>query len=215
MYETILFDIDGTLLDSEKNLLTAFRCALYDVLHTAYCLAELEKIIGLPDTKAAAVFTKDPEKQARIVKLWTSYVKNSPAAPPLFDQVTPTLLELKKRHTKIGIVTSKTLEHMQHDFNKHQINHLFDVIITSDQVRHPKPHPEPLALALQKTGSKQASTLYVGDTYTDLLCAKNCRVPFALAAWGAKEDPRLAEADYRLQQFQDLLTLEDACKGCF
>ena len=47
MYKTILFDIDGTLLDSEKNLLTAFQSALRDVLHISRGLAELEAIIGL------------------------------------------------------------------------------------------------------------------------------------------------------------------------
>ena len=51
MYKTILFDIDGTLLDSEKNLLTAFQSALRDVLHISRGLAELEAIIGLHKKK--------------------------------------------------------------------------------------------------------------------------------------------------------------------
>lgn len=205
MYKTILFDIDGTLLDSEKNLLTAFQSALRDVLHLSRSLTELEAVIGLHEIKAAALFTKNPEEQNRIIRLWTEYVKNSPAPPPLFPQAVQTLLELRDRQAVTGIVTSKTAEHMKHDFNKHQINDLFDVLITSDQTSHPKPHPEPLELALQKTGSSKDACLYVGDTYSDLLCAKNCGVSFALALWGAKDDPRLGDADYKLRQFSDLL----------
>lgn len=205
MYKTILFDIDGTLLDSEKNLLTAFQSALRDVLHISRGLAELEAIIGLHEKKAAALFTADPKEQDCIIKRWTQYVKNSPAPPPLFPLVVSTLLELKKRQIVTGIVTSKTKEHMENDFNKHNITGMFDVIITSDQVSCPKPHPEPLALALQKTGSAKDTSLYVGDTYSDLLCAQNCGISFALALWGAKEDPRLSKADHKLRQFSDLL----------
>ena len=77
MYKTILFDIDGTLLDSEKNLLTAFQSALRDVLHISRGLAELESIIGLHEKKAAALFTADPKEQDCIIKRWTQYVKTA------------------------------------------------------------------------------------------------------------------------------------------
>ena len=63
MYKTILFDIDGTLLDSEKNLLTAFQSALRDVLHISRDRQNLEQFSGLNEKKAALLFTQVPKKK--------------------------------------------------------------------------------------------------------------------------------------------------------
>lgn len=204
MIDTILLDIDGTMLDSRSCLLTSLQLALKKVLNLEVPLNTLEPSLGLHEKETAALFTKDPEKQQALQDSWTYYVKNNPNLPKLYKNVLSTLLFLKSKHIKLGIVTSKTKEHMKNDFDKLHINHLFDIIVTSDDITHPKPDGEPIIYALEKLGSDTSCSIYVGDTYNDYLAACDAGVGFYLAEWGAFEDSCLEEVEHQLGDFAEL-----------
>lgn len=205
MYKTILLDIDGTILDSEKGLILAFQKSLKDNLGLKKGIKDLESIIGMEEEEATRLFTDNDFYKKKIISEWSNNVKNSKERAQLFPDVEDTLMMLKKKGTKLGIVTSKTNLHMKNEFNHLGINNYFDVIVTLNSVTHPKPHPEPLELALKKTKSKKNETLFIGDSIFDLDCAKNTGVDFALASWGAKSNDRLYKNPIILNTFKDIL----------
>lgn len=207
MFKTILLDIDGTMLDSRKTIITSFQIALKDTLGITKEEQELQFILGLHEKEAALFFTKDEEKQQTLLNKWTNNVKTQSKNPELFPYVYDTLIKLKSSHHQIGIVTSKTVEHMRNDFDKLKINDLFDTIVTSDDVTFTKPNAEPLLLAIERCGSTRQETIYIGDTYSDYLCSKNSGVAFALAKWGSIQDERIKNDCFILNQFDEILSL--------
>ena len=204
MIDTILLDIDGTMLDSRSCLLASLQLALKKVLNLEVPLNTLEPSLGLHEKETVALFTKDPVKQKVLQDSWTYYVKNDPNLPKLYKNVLSTLLFLKSKHIKLGIVTSKTKEHMKNDFDKLHINHLFDIIVTSDDIIHPKPDGEPIIYALEQLGSDKSCSIYVGDTYNDYLAACDAGIEFYLARWDILEDSYLEEIEHQLGDFAEL-----------
>lgn len=207
MINTVLLDIDVTILDSETSLLTSLKKALIETLNLDIPLCELEPIMGLHETQVVSMFTNQTKKQKDLMNCWSYYVRNNPNPSSLFKNVETTLKYLKKEKIKLGIVTSKTHEHMDNDFNKLNLNYLFDIIVTSDHITHPKPHPEPIEYALKQLNSQKKTTIYIGDSLSDYECAKAADVLFYLATWGVKADSPLHKLNNKLQEFSDLITL--------
>lgn len=116
MIDTILLDIDGTMLDSRSCLLSSLQMAIKKTLNQDIPLSTLEPTMGMHEKDTAALFTDQPEKQQELQDNWTYYVKNNTTLPKLYPNVLSTLLFLKSRNIKLGIVTSKTKEHMRKDF---------------------------------------------------------------------------------------------------
>ncbi|MDT2556634.1 HAD family hydrolase [Enterococcus raffinosus] len=183
MYTTILFDIDGTLLDSNPMLISAFKKALESV-GLKYSTEKLDYIIGLTENEAATLFTKHDEEKRLLISNWTRFVKHSRNDAKLFPGVIDVLSLLLLKNKNVGIVTSKRKKHMLVEFDRFNINHYFDTIVTSDDVKFPKPNPEPLELAMTRLNADKESTLYIGDTKSDWSCSKSAGVDFALASWG-------------------------------
>ena len=186
MFKTILFDIDGTLIDSQQYLLEALSNALQTTFNVSLSTKELEQFLGQTDLTIAKMFTSDVDKQQAFALEWTKNVAMQTEPPLLFETVLDTLQVLKKQNVQIGIVTSKTKLHMEQDFNKLHLNDLFDVIVCADMVTNTKPDAEPLLLAMEMLGSSPEHTLYIGDSESDLHCAKHAQVTFGLALWGTK-----------------------------
>lgn len=205
MYKTIILDIDGTILDSEKVLLLSFQKSLKETIGLEKNLKELELIIGMEENNAAKLFTDNNLNQKKITTNWSNNVIEFKNFANLFPYVEDTLKNLKHNGIKLGIATSKKDLHMKNEFNHLGINHYFDVIITIDNVKNPKPHPESLELAIRKMNSKKSETLFIGDSIFDLKCAENAGVDFALASWGAKPDERLYKSLIILNSFKDIL----------
>ena len=205
MYKTILLDIDGTILDSEKVLLSSLQKSVQDVIGLKINFKDLEATIGMEELEVSRLFTSSSFDQQEIITRWSDNIKNTKERAQLYPHVETTLSNLYKNGTKLGIVTSKTNLHMENDFNYLGINKYFSAIITSDSVVNTKPHPEPIELAIKKLEASKKETLYIGDSIFDLGCAKNAGVDFALATWGAKDDDRLYNDSIILKSFKDIL----------
>lgn len=205
MYKTILFNIDGTLIDSEKYLTEALDKALKDIFNLSLSKKDFEFLLGKTETEIAKIITSHKRLQNKLTKEWTKNVSLQKEPPTLlFNNVLETLHILKEKNIKIGIVTSKTKIHMKNDFDKLNINHLFDVIVNADMVTNTKPNAEPLLVAMEKLQATSDETLFIGDTNSDLECAKNANVKFGLALWGTKlhlDDPNILY----LNSFEDVL----------
>ncbi|MGO5052934.1 HAD family hydrolase [Lachnospiraceae bacterium LCP25S3_G4] len=201
-YNTYIFDIDGTLINSEFLILNALQKTLKEILNKQYDLHDLQFCLGLPLSESMKILTGD--RWAEAIQIGKKYYQPDETNIPIFPGIEDTLRTLKARDCKLGIVTSKTRMQYEHSFANYPIASLFDCSICQDEALLHKPDPSPLLLCMEQLKSTARSTIYIGDTSNDLACAKSAHVDSALVLWGL-EKPKELGATWRLHTPQDLL----------
>ena len=181
-YNHIIFDIDGTMLDSAYADLTTLQKVLLELKHENYPIENLRFALGIPGEVALRQFKVEDVSVAN--RLWNKYMTELAHTMKLFDGIKELLMELQSRGVRLGIITSKNRKELQNDFVPFGIHAFFDTIITVEDSSAPKPSPEPMLAYLNKEGVKSCEVLYIGDTLYDRDCAVNAGVDFGLAMWG-------------------------------
>ena len=183
-YSHIVFDIDGTLIDSNYASLLSLQEAIKLCMGTKLSLQQLCFSIGLP----ADIILKKlniPDKNIKYVDyVWDKcYQKYLPQILP-FSGITNILEILHKKKYTLGIITSKTRFEYQKEFESLSIHKYFRYSICKDDCTQVKPSPEPLYKYIQQSNAVTKDIIYIGDTQFDMECATNASVDFALAQWG-------------------------------
>lgn len=211
MYRDLIFDIDGTLLDTKRALLLALQKTVLEVQGAVRTAEELDFFFGLPGVVTLTRLGFDDP--AAGVQLWISHIAEFHSEMRLFDSVREVMDELRTRCTangvRMGVVTSKLRNELDADFAAFDLFRYFDFIVcASDTTKH-KPHPEPMLHYLAVSGANPATAIYIGDTAYDMQCAFGGGVSFALASWGAAgmPDDVRRQATVQLASPADLLTL--------
>lgn len=181
-YNHIIFDIDGTMLDSAYADLTALQKVLLELKHENYPIENLRFALGIPGEVALRQLKVEDVSVAN--RLWNKYMTELAHTMKLFDGIKELLMELQSRGVRLGIITSKNRKELQNDFVPFGIHAFFDTIITVEDSSAPKPSPEPMLAYLNKAEVKSCEVLYIGDTLYDRDCAVNAGVDFGLAMWG-------------------------------
>jgi pyrophosphatase PpaX len=194
-FPVVLFDLDGTVVDSGAIILASMRHAMREVLGTEHSDEELMKAVGGPGLEAQmAAFAPD-----RIEELVTVYRAHN---EPLHDEleacagIEEVLVRLHEEGRRLGVVTAKRRSTVELAFAKVPLAHLFETVVGGDETTLHKPDPEPLLLAAKRMGADPAETAYVGDSPFDVAAAKAAGM-FAIAVtWGRIHDrARLEEAE--------------------
>jgi len=172
--KAILFDLDGTLLDSFAPHYQAFRATLgrFGIRLTKRRFLECYS----PDwreTYRAMGLPRESWDQASVY--WREHVRKHP--PRLLPGVTRTLRRLKK-NLRLGIVTGGSKKRVMGDLRRTKIRPFFDTVVCADDVVHRKPSPQGLHIALRALQTKLRQAIYVGDTDADYEMARKARVPF-------------------------------------
>lgn len=204
MYKNIIFDIDGTLLDSKNAILTSLRDALYDETKHEYSLSELYFSFGI--TGEAALRQLKIKNIKGVGIRWLDYYKKHIADIKLFDGIEEVIKKLYSMNIYIGIVTSKYDIEFKNDFLRFDINKYFKLVICAEDTEKHKPDPDPILKFIEVAKIKKSETIYIGDAVYDMLCADRAGVDFALALWGAGE-PEKIKAKYILKNPEDILKL--------
>ncbi len=205
MYKLIIFDVDGTLIDTTDLVKETYQYAISEGLGRKLTDEELEGLVGVPTTTAIAMYIKkDVEKAVdryftRIFEVFSKDVKP-------FDGIVELLEELKRCRLQCSIITSRYKSEVANDAALNSILKYFTSVICFEDTQRHKPDPEPITKLLEAAGYRASEAIYIGDTYSDYLCAANAGVEFALAAWGAKQDDRI-KADYTLGKPSELLMI--------
>ncbi len=172
---TILFDLDGTLIDSTDAILEGFEVAYRAHGESVPSSDTIKSLIGYP---LDIMFTKlgckgnvwsyvdAYKKHYRIISKEKTYL-----LPKAKDAI-----ELASQFATLGIVTTKTGKYSQELLNHMGIMKYFDVLIGRENVENPKPHSEPIVKAMKSLNSQKNSTWMVGDTILDLKSAKNAEI---------------------------------------
>jgi len=207
MSKTILFDVDGTLIDTEKTIIKSWQKTLKDVLNIEPEAEELFYILGIPGTKAVEKYSNSSQQSKELLELWEKNDHQMFHYSQLFDGITSMLQQLSSKDIKLGIVTSRTNPEMQLVLDNFELKKYFDTFITASKTKLHKPNPEPILKAIETLQVDPAETLYIGDSIYDFQCARNAKVEFALASWGAKNNPEFSKVDYLLKNPSDLIKL--------
>lgn len=205
---TLLFDFDGTLLNTNELIIHTFSTVLEKHFPNSYEREDILQFIG-PSLKQtfetiAPLRTEELIKEYRELNLALHDEMVS-----VYDGVEETLYLLKNRGLKMAIVSTKKRDTILHGLRLMGVSELFDTVISLDDVENPKPHPEPILKALKELSSSAAESLMIGDNSHDIEGGKNAGVRTAGVAWSAKGEDYLAtfKPDYMLQHISDLLEL--------
>lgn len=205
---TLLFDFDGTLLDTNELIIQTFSAVLNDHFPGKY---EREDILHFIGPSLEQTFKEiAPDKVEEMTRQYRAF--NHTMHDELvmeYDGVTETLRLLKARGLKMGIVSTKRKKTIEHGLKWMGAGDIFSVIISLDEVTNPKPHPEPILLALDQLEASAGNALMIGDNYHDIEGGRNAGVLTAGVAWTAKGEDYLAsfKPDYMIRHISDLLEL--------
>lgn len=204
MYKYIIFDIDGTMLDSEYADLMALQRVLRELQGTAPEPDKLHFALGIPGE--VALKQLGVEDTAKANQLWSCYMKELAHTMRLFDGIRELIVELKKKGVELGIITSKNRNEYHHDFIPFGLDSCFDTVITVEDSIAPKPSAEPMLAYLGKTGASPRDVLYIGDTIYDSECAAGAGVDFGLAVWKCHSTEQI-DATYHFATPGDVLDI--------
>jgi HAD superfamily hydrolase (TIGR01549 family) len=185
--EAVMFDMDGTLLDSWDALLGAYHDATTEVLGAPHP-TEREAIDRLIQLSARDAFPElaggDPELAERIRAAFGESYRSRSAQIGLYDGVAEMLRTLRERGLKLGIATSKSRVRLDPDLEQTGIGGLLDATICGDEVPIAKPDPTPIRALMELLGVEPGAALYVGDGANDVMAAQAAGVQAVGAGYG-------------------------------
>jgi len=209
---TFLFDLDGTLLDSIRLILDSYHHTLKVHGHPARSDAEWLAGIGTPLRVQFRDWTHDPAVMDRLVATYRDFnLANHDSMASAYPNVVEVVKQVHGRGIKMGLVTSKNRSGAERGLKLIDLDQEIPLIIGADDVVNPKPHPEPVLMAMEKLGVSAAESVYIGDSIHDMHSGRAAGVRTAGVLWGpfARQDLVPASPTWWLERPADLLRLLD------
>lgn len=218
--ECVLFDLDGTLIDTAPD----FTLVVNKLLAECNRDALPHETIHLNVSNGARALVKNAfdidETHSdfagllqRLLDLYYEQLDSTVAA--LYPGLDELLAQLEAQNIPWGIVTNKPEKYSVRLLEKLQLSSRCSVLVCPDHVSETKPHPEPIFLALEKLSMQSERTVYIGDHIRDIQAAKNADVIAIAAAYGyLAEDAKVEEwyADFILQSSEQTTSLLNLLK---
>ncbi|MBB5021630.1 HAD family hydrolase [Desulfurispira natronophila] len=182
-YHGLIFDIDGTLLDSRDVIIYSLADTIREIMGVELNPDEMDWVLGCP---GAVTLQKlgcpDPEHG---VRQWYENYADHEERLDFFPGMEEVLRDLKRHFPRMAVVTNnlrfkyKLLEH------RFDLKRFFDVAFCVDDVARPKPWPDPMLAVCEQWGLPPGQAVYVGDSANDLHSAQSAGTDFICAGWGA------------------------------
>lgn len=192
---TVLFDLDGTLIDSNEIIIKSYFEA-FKVFKPNLTLTRNQVIsfIGptLEDVFSNYVDKKDIPKMIQTYRDY--YTQNEKKYHQLYPGVLEGIKALKAFGATLGIVTSKFKEAAWPSFTFYKLDPYFDSFIALEDVNHPKPHQEPVLKGLSECGPYDYAIM-IGDNQGDILSGLNAGIDGAGVAWSIKGKNHLRQVN--------------------
>ncbi|MBS4178411.1 pyrophosphatase PpaX [Lederbergia citrea] len=205
---TLLFDLDGTLIDTNDLIVSSYLHTLGQYYPGKYGKEDVLPFMG---PTLHEVFTGiDPEKVEEMIAIYRKYnVEHHDLLVKEFDGVFETIRTLHENGYKMAIVSTKVRNVVLKGLVLTNLDQFFDVVISLDEVERAKPDPEPLEKALAALGSTPEEAMMIGDNHHDILGGKNAGTATCGVAWSLKGREYLEEyqPDYILENMADLLDI--------
>ncbi|WP_420768678.1 pyrophosphatase PpaX [Parageobacillus thermoglucosidasius] len=205
---TVLFDLDGTLIDTNELIIQSFLHTLEKYYPGKYTREDILPFIGPPLSETFNAL--DPSRVQEMIDTYRAFNHaQHDALIREFDTVYETIETLHKNGVRLGVVTTKIHQTAVMGLKKTRLEPFFDCVIGLDDVQHAKPDPEPIYKALDLLQSTPDEALMVGDNYHDILAGKNAGTKTAGVAWAIKGREYLQQykPDFMLEKMSDLLAI--------
>lgn len=181
----LLFDLDGTLVDSTRLILRAYRHTMQRHLGVAPADDRWIAGLGKPLDAQLAEFARDETERAAMHRTYREfYLAHHDTLLRPFAGVPEALQALAARGTKLAVVTSKMRDTTERALAVCGFHRLFAAVVTVDDVRSGKPDPEPVRRALELLRAGPPEALFVGDSPFDMEAGRAAGVSIAAVTWG-------------------------------
>ncbi len=194
----ILFDLDGTLIDSTEAILESFHIAFDFYGHEHPTDEAIKALVGHPlDVMFSGLGVED-EKVWDFVTCYKEHYRKISTQKTVLLPHAREAIEIASNFAKLGIVTTKTGKYSEVLMEHFGLMDRFEVLIGREQVEHPKPHAEPILKALEAFDVEDKEVWMIGDTEMDLIAASAAKVKSigVLSGYGSHE---------RLEKFTNLI----------
>lgn len=184
-FESVIFDMDGTLLDSSFAMLQSVNF-VRNTLNLGDITKEfLEYHINEPDQDLPMLFYGTPQYVPQHREMFKNhYLQNANAHVQVYDGVYELLEFLKASHVSMSIATNASDFFAHNMLQDKNLLGYFSHIVGANCVQNPKPNPDMIHHIANLSNIPLSKTLFVGDSVKDELAAKNAGIEFLFAAWG-------------------------------
>lgn len=212
-FHTVLFDLDGTLIDTNDLIVTTFQHVLREELGIEVTPAEVIRYVGEPLRVTIARFAP-PERVDQVVAAYRRYnhEHHDRLARPV-PGMREALASLRGLGVRMGVTTSKLTAGAERGLRLFGLDPFFSAVVGVDQTARHKPDPEPVLVTLARLGVEPGpGVLMVGDSPYDLESGQRAGVRTAAVAWTRHdvEELRARRPDYWIHDPQELVSL---CTG--
>lgn len=216
----VIFDVDGTLVDSQGDIVASMAAAFGAVGLRPPARDVVLSIVGLSLPLAMqhlAPEVPDTGRAAMVAAYKTRYqalrTAGGPQSSPLFPGIADVLAHLSAQdHTLLGIATGKSRRGLNALLQAHRLDKMFFTMQVADD--HPsKPHPSMIQTALNDTGVGHGRAVMIGDTSFDIDMARAAGIPAIAVAWGYHDRPALTGAKAYAKTAGDLIAAIDRLTG--
>jgi pyrophosphatase PpaX len=192
--KAVLFDLDGTLIDTLEMIRASLRYATETVLGRVIPDDELMHNVGIPLIKQMGEF--DASRADELLATYREHnLRVHDAMVREYPYVEESLERLVAQGLRLGIVTSKSGTMAQRGLERFSLGRFFETVVSCDDVTRFKPDPYPLQYAAGQLGVDARDCAYVGDSPHDMAAARDAECLSVAALWGVASRERLIEQD--------------------
>jgi pyrophosphatase PpaX len=204
---TVLFDLDGTLIDTIELILSSARYAFGKLGREYPSDAEWTAGIGIPLFTMFGRYAHDPSDQAAFIAAYREYqLLHHDRLTRAYTDAATTIATLHERGHEIGIVTSKSEALALRGLSHVGLARFMDTIVGCDGSPRHKPDPEPVRIALHRLACSPEDAMFVGDSVHDIIAGNGAGVTTVAATWGAfkRADLEPGQPNFYLESISEL-----------
>lgn len=205
---TILFDLDGTIIDTPKLIMNSFKYAIKENSDYKLNEDEITNVLGQTLDKAFDPFANDLNHLNKMIQSFRDYSNNHGDEVSVYDDVYETLTYLKNKNYTLGIVTSKSKKIALKNIKDLKLDQYFDCVITYEDTELHKPNKDPLYKALEVLNKKPNGSIYIGDHENDVKAGKNSLMKTGLMNYSHRlKEAKALNPDFIFESFNSIKEL--------
>lgn len=182
----VIFDMDGTLVDSLRLIVESFNHASHEFVKKPLSIEEAQCIpIGSLEEQLANYVPRDFVPEA-VERYHDYYVQHFDDKDIVYPGIRTLLTTLHEGGVKLAVYTGADKQSAHHTLSRSRLSCFFESVVTGNDVIRPKPDPEGLAITMKAIEAYPAQTVYLGDHPNDVKASRATGIKSAAACWGSK-----------------------------
>lgn len=208
-YPFLLFDLDGTLIDTNELILQSFEHTLEHYFPGRFTRNDVLPYMGEPLVTQFGRWAQTEQVPLLVETYRKHNVENHDRLVTLFPHVQDVLTELQEAGCRMAVVTSKMRLTAEMGLRLFGLNRFMETVVTIEDTDKHKPDPAPMRLAMERLGADPAQTLMVGDSPYDIMGGQAAGTATCGVAWSLRGREGLAgyKPDYLIGDMRELLEI--------